>query len=117
MKSLHLKTSSSKGRTIATDLKVADTSFSRLKGLLGRKSLPSGEGLWIHRCNSIHTWFMKFPIDAVFVDRSLKVTHIYRNLKPWRITLPRLAASSVIELSAGSIDENLKPGDQLYVES
>lgn len=71
---------------LASNLFTADGLVSRTKGLLGRKSLPLGEGLWIKRCNSIHTLFMRFAIDAVFVDDNLKVVSIYRNLKPWRIT-------------------------------
>lgn len=88
---------------IASDLRTADTLFSRTKGLLGRSCLPKGEGLWIKRCNSIHTAFMKFPIDVLFVDKNLKVVSVYENLKPWRITRLHLCASSVIELPAGTL--------------
>lgn len=114
MKSVHLGDEST---TMATDLKTAIGFLARSKGLLGRRSLTPGEALWIKRCNSIHTFFMRFPIDAVFVDSSLKVIHVYRALPPWRITRPHLRASSVMEFSAGTISKDLKPGDQLYVES
>ncbi len=101
----------------ATDLQIADTLLSRTKGLLGKKSLSSGEGLWIKRCNSIHTMFMNFPIDAVFVDDDLKVVSVYHRLKPWRITRLHLRASSVFELPAGTLEScgGLRMGEQLLV--
>ncbi|MBL7687849.1 MAG: DUF192 domain-containing protein [Bdellovibrionaceae bacterium] len=105
------------GTVVVSELEVASSFAQRSKGLLGRASLPENQGLWIKRCNSIHTWFMRFAIDAVFVDSSLHVIHVYRNLPPWRVTLPRLKATSVIEVAAGTLPLTLNPGDQLYVES
>ena len=64
--------------------KVARTLFERIRGLIGVKNLPPGEGLLILRCNSIHTFFMSFPIDAVFLDRSDRVVKVVRNIRPWR---------------------------------
>jgi uncharacterized membrane protein (UPF0127 family) len=103
MSTAQLFTNDNVSAQIASDLKTADTLFSRTKGLLGRSSLPEGEGLWIKRCNSIHTAFMKFPIDVLFVDKDLKVVSVYENLKPWRITRLHFSASSVIELPAGTL--------------
>ncbi|MDX9731139.1 MAG: DUF192 domain-containing protein [Bdellovibrionales bacterium] len=103
---------------IAPSVAIADTLLSRTKGLLGRPSLPAGEGLWIKRCNSIHTLFMRFSLDAVFVDKNLRVVSIHQNLPPWRITLPRLKATSVFEMPAGTLNElgiHLQAGDQLTV--
>lgn len=107
----------SENSTPLTDqLILAETLFSRSKGLLGRRELPDNEMLWINRCNSIHTFFMKFTIDCVFLDRTLKVISIKRNVKPWKIIWPQWGASSVIEMKAGDIDRlSLKVGDQLYV--
>lgn len=105
------------GTVLIKEVEVANSFAERSRGLLGRASLPENQGLWIKRCNSIHTWFMRFAIDAVFVDSSLRVVHIYRNLPPWRVTLPRLKATSVIEVAAGTVPPDLNPGDQLYVES
>lgn len=65
--------------------KVARTLFERMKGLIGVKRLPEGEGLLILRCNSIHTFFMSFPIDATFLDSGNNVVRIVRNIKPWRL--------------------------------
>ena len=65
--------------------KVARTFLERAKGLIGTKRLPPGEGLLILRCNSIHTFFMSFPIDAVFFDRNDNVVKAVRNIQPWRL--------------------------------
>jgi hypothetical protein len=101
---------------IAHELRVADTFFSRAKGLLGERSLEPGAGLWIKRGNSIHMFFMRFAIDAVFVDRNLRVKAVYRHLKPWRMTRVVWGASSVFELPAGTLDKHpVQIGDELYV--
>ena len=64
--------------------RVARTLFERMKGLIGTKTLPDGEGMLILRCNSIHTFFMSFPIDATFLDRNDRVVKVVRNIRPWR---------------------------------
>ena len=64
--------------------KVARTLFARMRGLIGTKRLPPGEGLLILRCNAIHTFFMSFAIDATFLDRSDRVVKVVRNIRPWR---------------------------------
>lgn len=103
-------------RLLSNRLEIADSLFSRMKGLLGKKHLDTDEMMWIHKCNSIHTFFMKFPIDCVFVDKDLTIKKIFFDVSPWRITLPVLSASSVIELAGGQARIlNLKAGDQLYV--
>lgn len=97
-------------------LKVADNMPSRMKGLLGTSGLTSEEGLWIHACNSVHTFFMKYAIDCVFLDKNMKVKSIVREVKPGRIVLPRWGAISVVEMAAGRAHElNVKVGDQLNV--
>ena len=58
--------------------------FARMKGLIGEKELPSGEGLLILRCNAIHTLFMSFTITATFFDRHDRVVKVVRNIRPWR---------------------------------
>ena len=65
--------------------KVARTLFARMKGLIGTKRLPPGEGMLILRCNAIHTFFMSFPIDAIFLDREDRVLKVVRNIRPWRL--------------------------------
>ena len=64
---------------------VARGFWARLKGLIGRRGLPPGRGLLILRCNAIHTFFMRFPIDAVFYDRQDRVVRTVRNIRPWRL--------------------------------
>ena len=64
--------------------RVARTLFARIKGLIGTKRLPPGEGMLILRCNAIHTFFMSFSIDATFLDRDDRVVKVVRNIPPWR---------------------------------
>lgn len=63
---------------------VASTMFDRLRGLIGKRPPPKGEGLLILRCNAIHTLFMAYPIDATFLDRHDRVVKVVRNIRPWR---------------------------------
>jgi uncharacterized membrane protein (UPF0127 family) len=98
---------------IADSAQVANTSATRRKGLLGRQTFNTGEGLWISPCESIHTCWMKFPIDVVYLDRKKKVRKIRTSVVPWRLSIC-LLAHSVLELPVGTIDRTrTKPGDQL----
>ena len=106
----------SKNITVVEKVNIALGFKDRLVGLLGKTNLPSDEALWISKTNSIHTYFMKFNIDAIFVDKNLVVKSIHKNLKPWRITFPKFTADSVFELAAGVLDEkSVSKGDQLHV--
>jgi uncharacterized membrane protein (UPF0127 family) len=97
---------------------IADSFFLRVKGLLGKKDLTKDEALWIHKCNSIHTFGMKFALDCIFLDKNLVVKQLRKNIKPQRLVLPIWGADSVIECKSGTLDQfNLKPGDQLYVST
>ena len=94
--------------------KVANNFFSRLVGLLGRKSLASGEGLIITRNNSVHCFFMRFPIDVVFVSKNHEVLYFYNAMKPWRISKIVGKADYTVELEAGAIARsNTQIGDVL----
>ena len=94
---------------------VADTSAKRRKGLLGRDSLPTGHGLWIVPCESVHTYGMRFPIDVLYLDRKKRVRKLRRAMPPWRLSLC-LSAHSVLELPAGTIEQTkTQPGDQLVL--
>lgn len=64
-------------------VEVARTFRERARGLIGRERLEPGDGLLILKCNCIHTWFMRFPIDATFLDQDGKVVKVVRNIKPW----------------------------------
>jgi uncharacterized protein len=79
---------------------LAETPLTRLKGLLGRHELPRGEGLLLRPASSIHTFFMRFPIDAVWLDRELRVVGVTHDLRPWRAASQR-GAKAVLELPAG----------------
>lgn len=83
---------------------VAHTLPQRTKGLLGRKNLVRGEGLVIDPCNSVHTFFMRFSIDVLFVDKNNCVIKTVSNLRPFRITSVILGSAYVIELPSGTIE-------------
>ncbi|MBO7720914.1 MAG: DUF192 domain-containing protein [Kiritimatiellae bacterium] len=86
------------------EAEVAETFFERAKGLIGRRGLGRGRGLLIPRCNCIHTLFMRFPIDAVFLDRGGGVVKTVRNIRPWRFWVwGGWRASSVLETEAETL--------------
>lgn len=103
-----------RGSVLAEVADLANTSAARRKGLLGRDALSEGQALWIVPCESIHTCFMKFPIDVVYLDRKHRVRKVSRAVAPWRFSIC-LQAHSVLELPAGVVDRSeTKPGDQLH---
>ncbi|MFH1724289.1 MAG: DUF192 domain-containing protein [Elusimicrobiota bacterium] len=104
---------STRGRALARKVRLADTPYARAKGLLGRERMDPDEGLWIDPCAMIHTFFMRFPIDALFLDKRLRVVHIAERLKPWRLSRWVFSARSVLELAGGALDGSVAVGDQL----
>ena len=103
------------GRLLAERLEPAFDSETRRKGLMGREGLPPGSGLVIAPSNSVHTFFMRFPIDVVFVRRDGEVVKVRHAVQPWRVT-GALGAFAVIELPAGTAaTAELGPGDRLAV--
>ena len=100
------------GRVVCEHLLVAARPLRRMLGLLGRRSLPEGEGILLRPAASIHTFFMRL-IDAVFLDRGSAVVAIERDLRPWRVASCR-GAHSVLELPAGeAARRRLQPGERL----
>jgi uncharacterized membrane protein (UPF0127 family) len=98
---------------LAHRVEVADHGATRRKGLLGRDSLPTGQGLWIVPCESVHTFGMRFPIDLVYLDRKKKVKKIRSGVPPWRLSAC-LSAHSVVELASGTVQmTQTQPGDKL----
>ena len=96
---------------------LADTALARMRGLLGRKSLPSGEGILLRPASSVHTAFMRFAIDAVFLDRDLRVLKVSSKLRPWR-TAARPRAHAVLELPAGEAERRgVEPGRRLIADA
>lgn len=106
-----------KNKTIANVVCLADTPLKRMKGLLGRKSLGVLEAMVIKPCNSIHTFFMRFPIDVLFVDKNSKVVKGIADMPPFRLSPIYLASQFVVELPAGTIQStNTTEGDQIAIE-
>jgi hypothetical protein len=102
---------------LASHADVADTSEKRRVGLLKHTSLAPGEGLWIAPCESVHTFFMKFPIDLVYLDKRLRVRKVRHAVRPWRLSAC-LTAHSVLELPAGSVAETgTVAGDELTMDT
>jgi len=101
---------------LSNNVIIADTFFSRMKGLLGRSSLPDGEALLITRCNSIHMLFMRFAIDVVFLDKNDVVVGLVRSIKPFRLSPIFFRSCCAVELKEGSIEKTgTKVGDKIQV--
>lgn len=101
--------------TVAEKVEKAEDSRSRSVGLLSRGNLAPEEGLWIVPCPMIHTFFMKFPIDAVFLDKDMVVVKILAGMRPWRLSPWVFSARSVLELPAGRCEGRIKRGDVLEI--
>ena len=113
MQLLNLRT----GKPLGDRVERAVSFRARSRGLLGRPSLEGGEGLWIEPCASIHMFFMRFAIDAVFVDSEGRVVRSIENLKPWRIAFGGRHARAVIELPAGTVSRSgTQLGDTLELQ-
>ena len=103
-----------RNKAIADRIVLADTSLSRMVGLLGRKHLDPGEGLWIKPSSGVHTLGMSFAIDVVGLNKALQVVKLWSHLVPYRLTGVSWKVRSVIELPAGSIQKHgLELGDAL----
>jgi uncharacterized protein len=103
------------GDPICDRCRVADRPLLRMRGLLGRRELPRGEGVLLRPAASVHTWFMRFPIDVVFLDPELRVQKIVPDLGPWRIAFGR-GTRAVLELAAGECERRgLQRGDRLVM--
>ncbi len=113
LKATHLRT----GKVLADDLQVPRTFIGRGIGLMFRKTLAPGTGMWINPCNGIHMMFMNFAIDAVFLDRAHRVVKVHRKLPAWYgVVWIEWGADSVIELPASSTDPvGLQPGDEISI--
>jgi len=102
------------GATVAERVEPARTFWTRLVGLLGRANLAPDEGLLIDPCNSVHTLFMRFPIDVAFLDADGRVVRAIANLQPWRATRIHSNARATLELAAGTLARiGIQEGDLL----
>jgi uncharacterized protein len=105
---------STRGVALADHSQIARSVWSRFWGLMGRRALQPGQGLILEPGNSIHMFFMRFPIDAIFVDRDWKVLHVAHGIKPWRVSRIVRKAKRVIEVPAGVCRQTgTVPGDVL----
>jgi len=101
---------------LAENIEIADTFLSRLRGLLGRENLPAGRALILRPCDSIHTFFMRFSIDAAFVDKENRVIKTCSELKPWRLSGVFFNAAYCVELPSGVLaDTHTQEGDTLQL--
>ena len=108
----------SKGALLADKARIADTFWGRLIGLLNRHSLEKGEALILKPSYSIHTLFMRFTIDAIFLDRSGKIIGVLHSFKPFRISPIYFNASLTIELPEHTLQQtNTQKGDVVEIAS
>jgi uncharacterized membrane protein (UPF0127 family) len=105
-----------RGTIVGDRIELADTSMKRMFGLLGRRGLDAGGGLWIKPSSGVHTFGMAFKIDVVGLDRDLKVIKLWRCLAPCRVTSVSLKLKSVLELPPGTISQTeIQLGDQIQI--
>jgi uncharacterized protein len=105
-----------KNTVLADNVIIADTPFKRIKGLLGQKAFLSNQAVILDPCNSVHTFFMRFGIDILFVDKDYKVIQLLSNLNPNRISPIYWHSSKVIELPSGTLGKtNTQVKDQLQL--
>ncbi len=104
------------GQVVCRPLHIADTFFGRLRGLLGRAGLAQGEGILITPCRDVHTFWMRFPIDIVFLDRARTVVGLRKSTPAWRWYFGGRNAQQVLELAGGAAEElELGIGDMLVL--
>jgi len=106
-----------KNNIVLENVKLADGFFQKFKGLMGRKKLNKSEGLMLLSCNSIHTCFMRFPIDVVFLNMDHEVIALRKELKPWKMVNYVKKAYITVEMTAGTIEnKNIEVGDLLIMK-
>ena len=114
---VHRATVAGTDAVLASRLRVADTHWTRLRGLLGTTELPAGDGLWIRPCRQVHMFGMRYAIDVVFLDDSRRIVGLTEALAPWRVSPLVKTATSVLELPPGTIaDTALREGQIVTIE-
>lgn len=101
------------GMVICNRMIVADKMFDRLKGLMFSSELPDCDGFLISPCNSIHTFFMLYSLDVVFLNKNFEVVKALYDLSPWKLTRMYFKAHQVLEMKAGTMKKNIMVGDKL----
>jgi uncharacterized membrane protein (UPF0127 family) len=111
-------TNTTRGTVLAAMSRKASNPVSRGIGLMGRRSLPQGGGLIIQPCNGVVSFFMRFPIDVVFLDRDAEVCHMVPSMVPWRASKIVRGSKVVLELPAGTLaDSGTQLGDKIAIDS
>lgn len=100
---------------VASTMIVATRMFDRMKGLMFSEKLPQCDGFLIRPCNSIHTFFMLYPLDVLFLNNNFEVVKVIYNLSPWRMTGIYFKSNQVLEMQAGTMPPNIALGEKLEV--
>lgn len=107
-----------RGTVVAECIRRADTFWQRATGLLTRRKLTRGEGLWLIPCNGVHTFFLRFSIDLLILNRDLQVVRAFHNVPPFRICWPVRGGYSTVELATGTLaSAGVQQGDWLALEN
>jgi len=102
-----------KKTVVGENIFLANSFITRFMGLMFKKEIRNYTGYLISPCNSIHTFFMKFNIDVLFITKDKKIIKIIRNLKPWRLTFIYFKSYEVLEMPSGTLTKEIKVGDEL----
>lgn len=100
---------------VASNVKLASGMIDRMIGLMFKKEMNGFDGLLIDPCNSIHTFFMRYPLDLLFIGKDNKIIKVIRDMQPWRMTWMYYKSHKVLELKAGTLPLAIKEGDILEV--
>ena len=101
------------GEVVSHKMRVARNIFSRMLGLMFSVDLPDCDGFLISPCNSIHTFFMRYSLDVLFLDNDFKIVKAIYGLSPWRMTWVYFKSRHVLEMRAGTMNKGLKTGEML----
>lgn len=102
-----------KGETICNKMIIAHKIFDRMVGLMFSEQMPDCDGFLIAPCRSIHTFFMLYKLDILFLDKNFKVVQALYDLPAWRVTWIYFRSYQVLEMKAGTMNKNIQPGDKL----
>lgn len=106
-----------RGTLLGDRIEIADTFLSRFLGLIPRRGLNVGEGLYLKPSSGVHMFWMRFAIDVIGLDKQMRVVRVWRNLKPWRMTSVSTKMQSALELPVGQIDAGqVQLGDVLEIQ-
>lgn len=101
------------GEVICNKMIIANRIFDRMKGLMFSEKMPDCDGFLIAPCNSIHTFFMLYKLDVLFLDKNFGVVKALYDLSPWRMTWIYFKSHQVLEMKAGTMKKNIKSGEKL----